>query len=100
MFWLGKWNKGFIIEYYEKAFRRILPSKNAHNTLINELENSPFIEEQKLGKKLRNLRKLRNHADYNSKSKNLPVKKSKKDVEKIFSILEDLKNNPIRIMLN
>ena len=59
-------NKPFLLfllrlrkEYYENAFRRILPSKEAHKTLINELKISPFIEEQRLGKKLKKLRQMK-----------------------------------------
>ena len=88
---------GPLKEYYEKTFKRILPSKNSHQILINELENSPFIEEQELGKDLRKLRKLRNYADYNPKKihENV-VFDSKEDAEKIFKNLEYLKNNPLR----
>lgn len=83
-------------EYYEKAFRRILSTKDAHKTLIIELKNSPFIEEQHLGKKLKKLRAQRNRADYNKKSQNFAVEKSKRTVEDIFSILSDLKKHPVR----
>lgn len=43
-------------DYYEHAFRRILSTKDAHQTLISALKNSPCIEEQKLGRKLKKLR--------------------------------------------
>lgn len=41
---------GLSKEYYENSFRRILSTRDAHKTLINELKNSPFFEEQQLGK--------------------------------------------------
>jgi hypothetical protein len=85
-------------EYYENAFRKILSTKDAHKTLINELKNFPFLEEQRLGKKLKKLRTQRNRADYNKKSQNFSVEKSKRTVEDIFSILSDLKKHPVRIM--
>ena len=85
-------------EYYEKAFRKILSTKDAHKTLIDELKNSPFFEEQQLGKKLKKLRKQRNRADYNKKSRNFSVEKSKRTVEDIFDILNDLKIHPVRII--
>lgn len=73
-------------EYYENSFRRILSTRDAHKTLINELKNSPFFEEQQLGKKLKKLRAQRNRADYNKKSQHFSVVKSKRIVEDIFSI--------------
>lgn len=91
---------GPVKDYYETAFRKTLPSKNAHQTLITELETSPFIEEIKLGKTLKNLRNQRNIADYNQKSQKFPLKTSKRNVEKIHSILKKLENNPIRLMKN
>lgn len=91
---------GPVKEYYEKAFRKTLPSRNAHKTLIDALENSPFIEENLLGKRLKNLRNQRNTADYNQKSQEFSLKGSKRNVEKIHSILEKLKNNPVRLIEN
>lgn len=85
-------------EYYEKSFRKILPTRDAHKTLINELTNSPFIEEHKLAKNLKKLRMQRNRADYNNKSQKFEAKKSKKIVDDIFQILTGLKNNPVRII--
>lgn len=85
-------------EYYEKAFRRILSTKDAHKILIEDLKNSPFIEEHLLGEKLKKLRSQRNRADYNSKSQNFDAEKSKRLVEDIFSMLNNFKNNPIRVM--
>ena len=85
-------------EYYESSFRRTLSTRDAHKTLIMTLNNSPFIEEQKLGKKLKKLRAQRNQADYNKKSQNFSAFKSKQIVEDIFSILKDLKNHPVRII--
>jgi hypothetical protein len=92
---------GTVKEYYEKSFRKTLSSTNAHKTLIKYLLNSPFIEEQEVGNILDNLRNNRNYADYNSKKLcNRLVSESKKDVEKIFSILNDLHENPLRIIKN
>lgn len=91
---------GPVKEYYEKAFRKTLPSKDAHQTLINSLKNSPFVEEVQLGKRLKNLRNQRNTADYNKKSQRFSIKESKRNVEKIHSILDKLKKNPVRIMKN
>lgn len=87
-------------KYYEQAFRRILPSDNAHSILIEELINSPFFEEQQLGFKLKHLRRLRNRADYNSKSQSFSVKSSQKVVNEIFLIIDRLQNHPIRLMKN
>lgn len=89
---------GPLKEYYEKSFRRTLSSKDAHSTLIKELQNSPFIEEQKLGIKLKNLRNMRNLADYNPKSQKFPLNRSRKNVKEIFLILNSLKNHPLRLM--
>ena len=62
------------------------------------LKKSPFIEEQKLGKKLDELRKNRNFADYRlgKLSKNL-VLDSKMYAEEIFQILDNLYKSPLRI---
>ena len=57
-----------VKNYYENSFRKTLPSNDSHATLINILKSSPFIEEQKLGIKLDNLRKNRNFADYMDKT--------------------------------
>lgn len=91
---------GPVKEYYETSFRKILPSKNAHRTLIDALVNSPFIEEIQLGKRLKSLRNQRNTADYNNKSQKFPLKGSKRNVEKIHSILEKLEKNPVRLVKN
>lgn len=91
---------GPVKEYYEKAFRKTLPSKDAHQTLINSLKNSPFVEEVQLGKRLKNLRNQRNTADYITKSQKFSLKQSKRNVEKIHSILDKLKKNLVRIMKN
>ncbi|MBR4448366.1 hypothetical protein [Methanobrevibacter sp.] len=85
-------------EYYEESFRRILSRNNPHATLITELKNSPFIEEQQLGKKLKKLRSQRNRADYSEKSQDFPVAESKRIVEDIFKLLDELKSHPLRIM--
>lgn len=88
-----------VKDYYEKSFRKILPSNNAHSTLIKELEKSPFEKERKLGEKLRYLRNNRNHADYRSrKVTKEKAKESKKKVEEIRTLLDSLLKNPIRLM--
>lgn len=89
---------GSVKKYYEKSFRKILSSKDTHITLIKNLKNSPFTEEQSLGSKLSDLRKNRNFADYNQKElrKNF-VSDSKKDAEEIFKMLDKLHNNPLRL---
>ena len=92
---------GPVKEYYEKSFRKTLSSDDAHSTLINILKNSPYVEEQKLGKKLDNLRKNRNFADYKSyELKKEVVFNSKKFAEEIFLMLDDLYRNPLRLMKN
>lgn len=90
-----------VKNYYENSFRKTLPSNDSHATLINILKSSPFIEEQKLGIKLDNLRKNRNFADYMDKklNKNM-VFDSKIHAEEIFSMLEELYKNPLRLMKN
>lgn len=90
---------GPVKNYYEKSFRKTLSSKNAHIKLIDALKKSPFFEEQKLGKKLTELRKNRNFADYRSGklSKNLVID-SKLYAEEIFQILDELCKNPLRLM--
>lgn len=89
---------GPVKNYYEKSFRKTLFSKNAHTKLIDTLKKSPFIEEQKLGKKLDELRKNRNFADYRlgKLSKNL-VLDSKMYAEEIFQILDNLYKSPLGI---
>ena len=91
---------GPLKDYYEKSYRKILPSRNSHQTLIGELQTSPFLEEQKLGNNLENLRNLRNNADYNKKSQEFPIVLSKNKVEEIFSMLNYLKKHPLRLMKN
>ena len=90
-----------VKEYYEKSFRKILSSQNSHGTLITELENSPFEEEQKLGEMMRILRNNRNRADYSKKTinKNL-AKNSKKKTDDTKSQLNMLIKHPLRPMKN
>ena len=91
-----------VKDYYQKSFRTTIPStKDSHRTLINLLKNSPFIEEQRLGKTLENLRNNRNYADYTSKQLgNLITSESKKYAEEIFLMLKKLYANPLRLMKN
>ena len=70
---------GPVKTYYEQSFRKTLSSIDAHTSLIKALKESPFIEEQRLGRKLDGLRKNRNFADYKSgKLNNNLVPDSKK----------------------
>jgi hypothetical protein len=90
---------GPVKKYYEQSFRKILCSKEAHINLIKALKESPFIEEQRLGKKLDELRKNRNFADYKSgQLNNNLVHDSKKYAEEIFMMLNWLYTNPLRLM--
>ena len=90
---------GPVKNYYEKSFRKTLSSNDSHSTLIRILTNSPFLEEQKLGKKLEDLRDNRNFADYrHGKLRKNLVKDSKKDAEEIFLMLDRLYKNPLRLM--
>lgn len=93
---------GTIKNYYEKSFRKTLSAKdNPHRTLIDILMHSPFVEEQKLGKKLKILRDNRNYADYNSKKINKTfTSQSKKCAEEIFLMLDALYAKPLRLMKN
>lgn len=90
---------GPVKNYFEKSFRKTLSKNDAHATLIRILVNFPFIEEQKLGKKLEELRDNRNIADYNPKNiKKHLVSDSKKDAEEIFQMLDELYRNPLRLI--
>ena len=92
---------GPVKDYYETSFRKTLPSDNAHSTLIRTLRHSPFVEEQKLGLKLDNLRINRNYADYTAKEINKNItSESKRDAEEIFLMLKELHKNPLRLMEN
>lgn len=89
-----------VKDYYEQSFRKVLPSKNGHSILIGQLEQSPFEKEQRLGILMRNLRNMRNQSDYHKNTVNInDAEKSKKIRDKIWSILEDLKNNPLRLSM-
>lgn len=86
-------------EYYEKSFRKTLSSNDSHSKLINELENSPFEEENKLGEKMRYLRNNRNYADYNKKELgNTHVADSKDTTDEIILQLNYLIKHPLRII--
>ena len=88
-----------VKEYYEKSFRKSLPSDDIHSKLIEALESSPFEEENQLGDKLRNLRNNRNHADYRKGNlRKIQVKDSKDKTDEILSLLDYLIKNPLRIM--
>lgn len=82
--------------YYEKAFLRILPSKDSHAVLIKELEDSIYDKEQELGGYLRKLRNSRNRADYKSKLHPNDVKNSKNNAKLILDILNEVNKNPVR----
>lgn len=88
-----------IKDYYEKSFRKVLPSNDAHARLIKELENSPFEEENKLGENLRILRNNRNESDYDKKELGkLKLKNTKNKTDKILLQLDKLIKNPLRLM--
>jgi hypothetical protein len=90
---------GPVKNYYEQSFRRPLLSKDAHANLIKALKESPFIEEQRLGKKIDELRKNRNFADYRlGKLSNNLVSDSKNYAEEIFIMLKGLYANPLRLI--
>ena len=49
---------------------------------------------------MKNLRNMRNQSDYHKNTVNInDAEKSKKIRDKIWSILEDLKNNPLRLSM-
>lgn len=84
-------------QYYEVSFRRVLPSKEGHKILIDELEKSIFKEERDLGKALHNLRKLRNHADYYEwDMQRNAVSSSKMNAKEVFNLLNYLNQYPVR----
>lgn len=88
-----------VYDYYRKSFRRSLPMDNRHSKLIEELENSIFKEEKRLGRKMRHLRNKRNHADYTkSKLSDDDVNVSKKKTDDILKQLDHLKKHPLRLM--
>ena len=88
-----------VYDYYEKSFRRSLPLNNRHSNLIEELENSPFEEEQELGDLMRDLRKKRNHADYNQINlSDDDITDSKDESDEILKKLDHLKKHPLRLM--
>ena len=88
-----------IKEYYENSFRKTLSSDDSHSKLINELENSPFEEENILGEKMRYLRNNRNYADYNKKELgSTHVADSKDTTDEIILQLNYLIKHPLRII--
>lgn len=88
-----------VKDYYERSFRKVLPSKNGHSILIESLENSPFENERKLGEKLRYLRNNRNHADYIArKITKEKAQESKNIADEILKLVEYLLNHPLRLI--
>ena len=87
-----------VKKYYEKSFRKVLPSKNGHSILIESLEKSAFENERELGEKLRYLRNNRNHADYIArKVTKEKAKESKKIADEILALLDHHINHPLRL---
>ncbi len=88
-----------VKDYYEKSFRKILPSKDSHSELIKALEDSPFKEENKLGNHMRILRNNRNAADYHKKELGENKLKNTKDrTDKALLLLDNLIKNPLRLI--
>ena len=88
-----------VKDYYEKSFRKMLPSNNSHSKLIKELESSPYDEENRLGEHLRILRNTRNMADYDKKALRENNLRSAKDkADNALSLLDKLIKNPLRLM--
>ena len=88
-----------VKDYYEKSFRKALPSKDSHARLIKELEDSPFEEENKLGEDMRILRNNRNEADYDKKElRKTKLKNTKNKTDKVLVQLDNLIKNPLRLI--
>ena len=84
---------GISKQYYEDSRKHILPSINAHSTLIKEFENSNSKSERHLGQYLRHIRRYRNNSDYELKFRQTNVRKSKKIADEIFKILNSEDND-------
>ena len=86
---------GLLRYYYRKTTHRHLPFSNAHSVLIEHLENSNFVEEQKLGFKLKALRLNRIHADYKGNFDKKTVVESKDLATEIIDSTNKLIKNPL-----
>lgn len=84
---------GIAKQHYEDSRKHILPSINAHSTLIREFENSNSKAERHLGQYLRHIRRYRNNSDYEVKFRPSNVRKSKKIANEIFDILNSNEND-------
>ena len=86
-FWVAK-------NYYETTHHKDVLSQNAHNFLINYFNNSPFNEEQEIGRKLRKIRKYRNNSDYDDNFNKRNLNKSKHISQELLSMFSNLNENP------
>ena len=76
--------------YYEKKNNRRLGKKDAHNKLINYFKDSKNPIENKMGKRLYNMRKYRNNADYGYRFEKKNLKKVKNNSRVFFKYFRKL----------
>lgn len=86
---------GVARNYYKTTQHKEVPSHNSHNFLINYFNNSPFNEEQEIGKKLQKIRKYRNKSDYGDKFDQMNLNKSKNISHDLLSMLNNLNESPL-----
>lgn len=86
---------GVAKDYYETTHHKIVPTKDSHKFLINYFDNSQFDEEQKIGKKLREIRRCRNNSDYETKFHKTNLMKSKSISQELLSMFVNLNENPL-----
>ena len=84
---------GTVRSYYEKKYETTIPSRNAHQTLINNLLDSKIQNEREIGRKLGKFRKIRNFADYNPIFYISNVKKAEELYNEIIELLDKLKED-------
>lgn len=80
-------------DYFEKKYFK-LPTMQVHSNLINQLVNKNDERERELSDLLKNLKWYRVKADYYIHFDNKNIQNSIKNVERIFYLLKDLKENP------
>ena len=85
---------GVAKNYYETTHHKDVSFQNAHNFLINYFNNSPFDEEQEIGRKLRKIRKYRNNSDYDDNFNKRNLNKSKHISQELLSMFSNLNENP------
>ena len=76
--------------YYEKNTHRRLGKKDAHKKLINYFKKSDNSLENEIGRKLKNMRKYRNNADYGENFKKHSLRRVKKDSKQFFKYFRKL----------